>query len=302
LKIQRPFFKIASISWSVLVWHACKNQIQVGPSTDVESRRNADQLSPAAPKAPSQSQAPAARISNSSPNQSAPSGEPVGFSDFAFSAPSNIQKTLKLWGTYYYVPQVQSSAQGEEELLDGNNSNLLEGDRVSRKEWCALALQGSGLIKQSNGKSVVINFLDRNANKTVDCTGHIGKPDVVQQVRKNRFVVVNSVYGKGSCVQQLIPFRTLAVDSKVIPCGSLVYIPQAVGKKIAWPDGRSLTHDGYFIAGDAGAAIKGTHVDFFVGTVFKVPFDFVTSSASGTFEAQIVSNSTALAKLKEMSN
>ena len=47
---------------------------------------------------------------------------------------------------------------------------------------------------------------------------------------------------------------------------------------------------GYFFAADVGGAIKGTHVDFFLGTSLVNPFQFVKSDDSSTFVAREVCN------------
>jgi 3D (Asp-Asp-Asp) domain-containing protein len=61
---------------------------------------------------------------------------------------------------------------------------------------------------------------------------------------------------------KLVPHRTVAVDPKKIPLGSVLFIPRARGIRL--PNGTD--HDGYFLAHDVGGAIKGKRLDFFVGT------------------------------------
>jgi 3D (Asp-Asp-Asp) domain-containing protein len=57
------------------------------------------------------------------------------------------------------------------------------------------------------------------------------------------------------------PMRTLAVDPKVIPKRSIVFIEETVG--MVMPNGK--THDGLWYASDVGGAIKGKKVDLFTG-------------------------------------
>lgn len=61
---------------------------------------------------------------------------------------------------------------------------------------------------------------------------------------------------------KLIPYRSVAVDPRKIPLGSVLFIPRAQG--ILLPNGTE--HDGYFLAHDVGGAIKGKRLDLFVGT------------------------------------
>ncbi len=55
--------------------------------------------------------------------------------------------------------------------------------------------------------------------------------------------------------------RTVAVDPKVFPRHSVLFIKETVGLKM--PDGS--THDGYWYASDVGGAIKGARIDLFTG-------------------------------------
>lgn len=57
------------------------------------------------------------------------------------------------------------------------------------------------------------------------------------------------------------PMRTLAVDPKVIPRRSIVFIEETVG--MIMPNGKP--HDGLWYASDIGGAIKGQKVDLFTG-------------------------------------
>jgi len=60
---------------------------------------------------------------------------------------------------------------------------------------------------------------------------------------------------------KVVAMRTAAVDNKLIPKGSVLFIPQTVGLKM--PDGSQ--HDGYWYASDTGGAIKGQRIDLFTG-------------------------------------
>lgn len=58
------------------------------------------------------------------------------------------------------------------------------------------------------------------------------------------------------------PMRTLAVDPKVIPRRTIVFIQETVGMIL--PNGR--LHDGLWYASDVGGAIKGHKIDLFTGS------------------------------------
>lgn len=58
-----------------------------------------------------------------------------------------------------------------------------------------------------------------------------------------------------------IAMRTVAVDPRVIPRRTKLFIRETVGLRLA--DG--TTHDGFWYASDTGGAIKGNKVDLFTG-------------------------------------
>jgi 3D (Asp-Asp-Asp) domain-containing protein len=59
----------------------------------------------------------------------------------------------------------------------------------------------------------------------------------------------------------VVPMRTLAVDPRIIPRRSIVFIEETVG--LLMPDGSQ--HDGLWYASDTGGAIKGSKVDLYTG-------------------------------------
>lgn len=69
------------------------------------------------------------------------------------------------------------------------------------------------------------------------------------------------VGGKDSLGCKVVPMRTVAIDPKVVPKGSVVYIPETVGLPV--PGGG--VHDGMWYASDTGGAIRGAMIDLFTG-------------------------------------
>lgn len=67
-------------------------------------------------------------------------------------------------------------------------------------------------------------------------------------------------FGRGAGARTLKPFKSVAVDVRVIAIGDPLYLPELDG--IPLPDGS--IHDGCVRADDTGGAIKGRHLDFFV--------------------------------------
>ena len=60
---------------------------------------------------------------------------------------------------------------------------------------------------------------------------------------------------------RVVAMRTVAIDSKVVPKRSVLFIKETVGLKM--PDGSA--HDGYWYASDVGGAIKGQRIDLYTG-------------------------------------
>lgn len=63
----------------------------------------------------------------------------------------------------------------------------------------------------------------------------------------------------------LAPFRSAAVDTRIIPLGSLLYVPELDGVRVP---GRApwggYVHDGCIVADDRGGGIRGYELDLFV--------------------------------------
>ncbi len=57
------------------------------------------------------------------------------------------------------------------------------------------------------------------------------------------------------------PMRTVAIDSRLITRGAILFIKETVG--LLLPGGGH--HDGYWYASDTGSAIKGQRIDLFTG-------------------------------------
>ena len=60
---------------------------------------------------------------------------------------------------------------------------------------------------------------------------------------------------------KVVPMRTLAVDPRVVPKGTVVFIKETVGLPL--PGGG--VHDGLWYASDVGGLIKGDRIDLFTG-------------------------------------
>lgn len=96
----------------------------------------------------------------------------------------------------------------------------------------------------------------------VEGTGKLRDGRVINTSGKEgRFSVVRCPNGLGVQGYHLLPFRSVACDKDVVPIGTELYVPAAVGAKL--PDG--TVHDGNFWTHDVGGGIRGKHLDFFTG-------------------------------------
>lgn len=222
-------------------------------------------------------------------------GDPLAKDTFSFREPSanDLSAKLTLWGTYYYLPQL-SDATGELPLRDMKSMEL--GPRLSLRDWCNSAMEGSVRIVNKNGDAKTFNYAGVTTENSVDCK-KIFKLDV----SKTKFREANGPYGDGLGDLILAPYRTLATDTSRIPTGTVLYIPQARGAKITLSSGRVIIHDGYFFAGDKGGAIKENHIDVFIGTHSSAPFfPWIKSNQDKTFEAYVVTDKKIISDLNDL--
>lgn len=78
--------------------------------------------------------------------------------------------------------------------------------------------------------------------------------------------VTEQQWGTAGTGRPLQPFRTVAVDPKLIRLGSLLHIPLLEGRTMPGrPPWGGFVHDGCVVADDTGGAIRDRQIDFFVG-------------------------------------
>jgi 3D (Asp-Asp-Asp) domain-containing protein len=98
------------------------------------------------------------------------------------------------------------------------------------------------------------------------------------------FKVIQAPWGTAGTGKPLQPFRTIAVDPKVVKLGSLLYVPLLEGRLMP---GRApwggYIHDGCVVADDTGGHIMGNRIDLFVGR--KAYFVGLGRSGSGSSHA-----------------
>jgi len=222
---------------------------------------------------------------------------------FNFPEPSDTVKgqKLTLWSTFYFIHQAKDSNAPDAISLRDSNSNSL-GVKLSQKDWCNAALEGTVRVLDSNNVIKTYNFAKRGTNAQTNCISFFPNlpNETVKAMNRSLFELAKSLFGDGSGGFILVPYRTIAVDKTVIPLGTLIYIPDARGKEVILPSGKKVKHDGYFFAADVGGAIKQNHIDTFLGIANKNPFPHVKSDKSKTFTAFVINNSQIKDALKAL--
>jgi signal transduction histidine kinase/3D (Asp-Asp-Asp) domain-containing protein len=155
----------------------------------------------------------------------------------------------KYRNTYYDFPQEQGAGGAAKELFD-NSCKLIRS--VPGDFHDALCVQGSGRL--ATGETV--SFARRDCECALDC------PRTAQKICFDVLDRGKFPYGRGAAGTAITPLRSVAVDTKEIPLGTVLYMPEFHG--LRGPDGKA--HDGCFIAEDRGLKVVGKHVDVFAGS------------------------------------
>jgi len=116
-----------------------------------------------------------------------------------------------------------------------------------------LGLQGSGALPDGR----LLNFEER-------CTCAVptrrGERICYAELSRTDFP-----FGRGASLNRqffwLQPYRSLAADPALVPIGTVLYVPALRGRRLP----HSAEHNGCVRAEDTGRAIRGPHLDLFVG-------------------------------------
>jgi 3D (Asp-Asp-Asp) domain-containing protein len=146
-------------------------------------------------------------------------------------------------------PNAPRSGRGKEKVAENTWVDLYTplgfflGRYTERFAW-ALRLEGSALM--ADGR--VINYAGKCERGYGTCYEQLD--------------IRNHPFGRGAGIRPLVPFKSVAVDPRLIRIGEPVYVPEFDG--LLLPDGS--IHDGCVRADDTGGGIKKRKMDFFVVT------------------------------------
>jgi 3D (Asp-Asp-Asp) domain-containing protein len=149
--------------------------------------------------------------------------------------------------TYYDFP---AEGQGDKnaKVFDAKCTVIASVTKAFHDQVC---VQGSG--KLTTGET--ISFAARDCTCAAEC------PRTGQKICFEKLDAKAFPAGRGASGKAIKPLRSVAVDTDVVPMGTILYIAEYDG--LARPDGTK--HDGCFIAEDRGTKVKGKHVDVFTG-------------------------------------
>jgi 3D (Asp-Asp-Asp) domain-containing protein len=144
--------------------------------------------------------------------------------------------TLTLRATLYMIALESDYPEGRDAAFRTRDGEVLH---QTSKEFLAVAtLQGTAQL--NDGRVLMIDGRRKGAP---------------------RWKVSPHGYAVGFSGCKLVPFRSVAVDRRVVPLGSELTIDETRGMKL--PDG--TVHDGTWYALDTGGRIRNNRVDLFVG-------------------------------------
>lgn len=212
---------------------------------------------------------------------------------------STSGKNTSLWATNYYTPIYDQDAAGVVLKRKSEKTILYKGSavRLTEKKWCLAAMEGSVSIKFPDGETKTFNY-EGTGTMQASCAKYFAGR--FASTGRVKFKQADSKWGHGVKNYSLVPYRTIAVDPKKIPYGSVVFIPEAKGKEITLENGDTFIHDGYFFAGDTGGAIKKNHIDVFTGNSKNHSFNFIGNNSSKTFNAKIIKDESVIKEMTEM--
>lgn len=152
--------------------------------------------------------------------------------------------------TYYHFPR-ESEHGGDPVALMGPTCEPIA--RVPRGFYEAVCVQGSGSLARGG----TVSFAKRDCACAEPC------PRTNQRICFDALDPKAFPYGRGAAGTAIVPLRTVAADTSVLPMGTVIYVPELDG---APRDEAGDPHDGCFVVEDRGLRVKGAHVDVFTGS------------------------------------
>jgi 3D (Asp-Asp-Asp) domain-containing protein len=154
--------------------------------------------------------------------------------------------------TYYDFPRESdfAAASGTVAIMNATCQPITQ---VPRGFFEAVCVQGSGSLKRGG----TVSFAKRDCACAEIC------PRTNQKICFDALDPATFPWGRGAAGTAIIPLRTVAADTSVLPMGTILYIPELDG--VQRSESSSEAFDGCFRVEDRGLKVKGDHVDIFTG-------------------------------------
>ena len=223
-----------------------------GPSNGSDSSSDPRSFHPPETPAASVQRRPVTRIVAAEPDERERLREPGAAPEPPASENSDGTELGMFRNTYYNFPHQLDYRGPSVSLFDTRCRPLAAVPRAFHDTLC---VQGSGSL--ASGRTV--SFARRDCECARLCP-RSGQKICFAELDPNAFP-----WGRGAAGTAIEPLRSVAVDIRVIPLGTPLFIPEFVGLPL---DAQGTgSHDGCFIAEDRGIKVVGQHVDVFTGRV-----------------------------------
>lgn len=182
--------------------------------------------------------------------------------------------------TFYYVigedevaPRSRKAREARNEALVAND-NRPDGEGADETELASIQSSDMVTLYAGGGKCDPIAEVSKEfaSQLTLQGTGKLRDGRIVNIWgacnchHSPCFHVTQAQWGTAGSGRPLQPFRTVAVDPKLVKLGSLLYVPLLEGRTMPGrPPWGGYVHDGCVIADDTGGHIAGNRLDLFVG-------------------------------------
>lgn len=188
-----------------------------------------------------------------------------------------LGKKYKLWSTYYLTPKFTSST-SQKYCLRSASGKCISG-KLSLDHWCMIGLQGTGRVDNNT-----YTYAKPTSSHRVPCEkSFLRKASFAYSTGKIKYSVTKHAEGNGNRNNPLKGYHSIACDQKKFKYGQKFYIPAL--KKVV-------------VCEDVGGAIKGNHIDTFIGlidlrnpTKFANKYGYAFSTMPSEYKAIIKSKS-----------
>lgn len=186
------------------------------------------------------------------PEEPPPRGAPDDPARHRVASAPNAGRPLGTFRNTYYDFPAEADFKGDRAtLMTAECKPIAE---VPRGFADAVCVQGSGRLARGQ----TVSFARR------DCPCADVCPRTGQRICFEALDAETFPWGRGASGRPIVPLRSVAVDTSVVPFGTPIYLAAFDG--VPLEEGSRELHDGCFVADDRGGSVKGRHVDVFTGT------------------------------------